>query len=61
MNSDAKRLCCFVTSLEAVGSDDARLFAVGLDLNVVRCRIDGLLQVCDWNMTLNFDVLVLRL
>jgi hypothetical protein len=28
MNSDAKRLCCLVTRLEAVGSDDARLLAV---------------------------------
>lgn len=62
MNRDAKRLCCFETGVDNVGSDVVRLFeVVGLALNVVRCFDVGLLQVCDLNVTPAFDALVLRL
>jgi hypothetical protein len=61
MNKDAKRLCCFVTVTELVASDVARLFeVVGLVLNVVRCFDVGLLHVCDLNVTLDIDALILR-
>jgi hypothetical protein len=62
MKRDAKRLCCFVTVVDVVGSDIALLFeVVGLELNVARYFDVELLQVCDLNTTFDFDALILRL
>ena len=61
INSDAKRLCCFVAVTELVGSE-VRLFeVVDLVLNVVWCFDVVSFHVRDLNTTPDFDALVLRL
>jgi hypothetical protein len=62
INSDAKRLCCFVAVTELVGSEVVRLFeVVDLVLNVVWCFDVVSFHVRDLNTTPDFDALVLRL
>ena len=62
INSDAKRLCCFVAVTELVGSEVVRLFeVVDLVLNVVWCFDFVSFHVRDLNTTPDFDALVLRL
>ena len=62
INSDAKRLCCFVAVTELVGSEVVRLFeVVDLVLNVVWCFDVVSFHVRDLNTTRDFDALVLRL
>lgn len=62
MNSDAKRLCCFVDVTELVASEVVRLFEdVDLVLNVVWCFDVVSFHVRDLNTTPDLDALVLRL
>ena len=62
INSDAKRLCCFVAVTELVGSEVVRLFeVVDLVLNVVWCFDVVSFHVRDLNTTPDFDALFLRL